>query len=92
MAKQRDQLDVELQRFEQLVDRSDPEQLKLLQEMQEHTRRLHQGRGDWNKPSSHRNWNSSKLPEKAAPPLEDDSYRCVIRSSLMAQASACGST
>lgn len=71
----KDSLAAELARFEALVDSSDPQQAALLEEMREHTRRLRQARGDWNAPSTHRNWNSAKLPEKARPPLEDASYR-----------------
>ncbi len=75
MAKKLDAMDVDVRRFESVIDKNDPEQLKLLEEIKEHTRMLHKARGDWNAPSSHRNWNSSKLPEKSKPPIEDDSYR-----------------
>ncbi len=75
MAKKLDEMDMDVQRFESMIDKNDPDQVKMLEEIKEHTRRLHQLRGDWNKPSTHRNWNSSKVPELTKAPIEDDSYR-----------------
>jgi hypothetical protein len=68
-------LDEQLKRFEASIDKNDPEQLKLLEEMREHTRRLHQARGDWNKPSTFRNWNDPTPRESTTAPLAVESYR-----------------
>ena len=71
---QADPLDQELARFEAVADPRDPEQVALLAQMREHTRRLHQARGDWSEPSCDRNWNSTRPPAKATAPLAIDSY------------------
>lgn len=68
-------LDEQLKRFEASTDKNDPEQLQLLEEMREHTRRLHQARGDWNKPSTFRNWNDPTPRETTTAPLAIESYR-----------------
>ena len=69
------EIDQALSRFEASVDVSDPVQLAMLEEMREHTRRLHQVRGDWNKPSNFRNWNDTKPQTEVKPPLAIESYR-----------------
>lgn len=81
MARPRDELDMDVDRFEAMIDKSDPEQAALLAQIKEQTSRLRQARGNWNKPSAHRNWNSAKPPAETKPPLEDDSYRwaCGLR-------------
>ena len=43
--------------------------------MKEEIRGLHQIRGDYDKPSSYRNWNSFKLPEKDRRPLDQKALR-----------------
>jgi hypothetical protein len=68
-------LDEQLKRFEASIDKNNPEQLKLFEEMREHTRRLHQARGDWNKPSTFRNWNDPTPRETTTAPLAIESYR-----------------
>ena len=70
-----DALDAKLQAFEAAIDKSDPAQVQLLEEMREHTRRLHQARGDWNKPSTFRNWNDPAPRPQATAPLAIESYR-----------------
>ena len=72
-------MDAKLEMFEKIVDKNDPEQMKMLEDMREHTRRLHQIRGDWNRPSSFRNWNDP-VPTNVDPkkPLSVESYRCVV--------------
>lgn len=65
-----------LRAFEAVVDKNDPAQVQLLEEMREHTRRLRQARGDWNKPSTFRNWNESTArTDTARAPLAIESYR-----------------
>lgn len=68
-------LDEELESFEKRIDTRDPEQLKLLDAMREHTRRLHQLRGDWNKPTNVRNWNDPTPRPTSSAPLAIASYR-----------------
>ena len=75
MARSEADLDDELKRFEARVDRSDPAQVQALEQMREHTRRLHQVRGDWNKPSTFRNWNEAGPRPTATAPLAIESYR-----------------
>lgn len=70
-------IDAALRKFESTIDKSDPEQVKLLEEMREHTRRLHQIRGDWNKSTTFRNWNDPSPRSTTAPPLSIESYRSV---------------
>ena len=71
-----DDLDEHLRRFEASIDKNDPEQIKLLDAMREHTRRLHQARGDWNTPSTFRNWNDPMPRAETTAPLAIESYRC----------------
>jgi len=74
-----DSMDAKLEIFEKMVDKNDPEQMKMLEDMREHTRRLHQIRGDWNRPSSFRNWNDpvpKNMPSKK--PLSVESYRYIL--------------
>jgi hypothetical protein len=68
-------LDEQLKLFEAAIDKNDPEQMKLLEEMREHTRRLHQARGDWNTPSTFRNWNDPTPRDSTTAPLAIESYR-----------------
>ena len=70
-----DPLDAALARFEAVADASDPHQQRLLHEMREHTRRLHQARGDWERPGDERSWNSAAPRGEARPPLADEAYR-----------------
>jgi hypothetical protein len=72
-------MDAKLEMFEELVDKNDPEQMKMLEDMREHTRRLHQIRGDWNRPSSFRSWNDP-VPKNVEPkkPLSVESYRYAL--------------
>ena len=74
-----DSMDAKLEMFEKVIDKNDPEQMKMLEDMREHTRRLHQIRGDWNKPSSFRNWNDP-VPKnvQVKKPLSIESYRYVL--------------
>jgi hypothetical protein len=69
------EIDEALSRFEASVDVSDPAQVEMLEQMREHTRRLHQIRGDWDKPSNFRDWNDTKPQIEAKPPLAIESYR-----------------
>lgn len=68
-------IDQVLAEFEARCDLSDPQQHAMLEAMKEHTRRLHQARGDWNKPNSRRNWNAPAPRDKATAPLAIDAYR-----------------
>ena len=68
-------LDEQLRRFEAAIDKTDPEQMQLLEQMKEHTRRLHQARGDWNKKSTFRNWNDPTSRAETTAPLAIESYR-----------------
>lgn len=68
-------IDQVLAEFEARCDLSDPQQQDMLEAMKEHTRRLHQVRGDWNKPNSRRNWNAPLPRDKATAPLAIDEYR-----------------
>lgn len=70
-----DDIDTQLQMFEAAIDKSDPEQMKLLDQMKLHTKRLHQARGDWNNPNNPRLWNDPTPQEQATAPLAIDSYR-----------------
>jgi len=71
-----DAIDEKLRTFEAIVDKNDPDQVRLLEEMREHTRRLHQVRGDWNTPSTFRNWNDpSTRPEASRDPLSIEAFR-----------------
>lgn len=74
-----DTMDAKLEMFEKIVDKNDPEQMKMLEDMREHTRRLHQIRGDWNRPSSFRSWNDP-VPKNMEPkkPLSVESYRYAL--------------
>ena len=69
-------IDEKLRQFEQLIDKNDPEQVKMLEEMKKHTKMLHQVRGDWNSPNTFRHWNDP-CPENvpAMIPLASESYR-----------------
>jgi uncharacterized protein HemX len=64
-----------LARFEEQIDKSDHEQIKLLDEMKEHTRRLSQARGDWNVASMDRSWNNPNPSSTTQPPQAIDSYK-----------------
>jgi hypothetical protein len=75
MARPGDPLDLDVERFEALVDKDNPEQMSLLETIREQTRRLHQARGDWNKNSNYRIWNDPKPRVDATPPLRIESYR-----------------
>jgi hypothetical protein len=68
-------IDAMVAAFEARCDKSDPAQLTMLEEMKQHTRRLHQARGDWNKPNARRNWNSAAKRQDATAPLQIASYR-----------------
>ena len=70
-----EQLDLSaaLRDFEARCDKSDPQQVELLQQMRDHTRRLQ--RAEWGRPgNTRRNWNAA-TPTKATKP--DESLRCV---------------
>lgn len=75
MAQGIDSLEAELSRFRERVDRSDPAQVALLKQMEEHSRRLAQVRGQWDAPSWDRSWNDPRPPEKAPPPSAIESYK-----------------
>lgn len=79
MANQQDQedLDAMLSSFRARCDPTDPEQAAMLAAMEEHTRRLHQARGDWERPNNRRNWNSPAKGGRAKPPAAIESLRCV---------------
>ena len=68
-------MDEAVARFEAAADPSDPQQAAMLAAIKEHTRRLHQARGDWNAPSNYRNWNNPQMVDKAKPPEAIESYR-----------------
>lgn len=68
-------MDEALADFEARCDKSDPDQVALLEAMREHTRRLHQSRGDWNRPNTRRNCNSAAPRDKATAPQAIESFR-----------------
>lgn len=69
-------VDERVKHFERLIDKNDPEQVKMLEEMKKHTSLLHHVRGDWNKPNTFRHWNEP-LSEDAIKriPMESETYR-----------------
>lgn len=69
-------IDARLKHFESIIDKNDPEQVKMLEEMKKHTSMLHHTRGDWNKPNTFRHWNEP-APAGAIKriPLESETYR-----------------
>lgn len=69
-------MDGVLAEFEARCDRSDPDQLAMLEQMRAHTRRLHQQRGDWNKPNTRRNCNSAAPRTTTTAPKAIAAYRC----------------
>lgn len=69
------ELVAKLRQFESRCDQDDPEQVAMLETMREHVRRLQQLRGDWNTPTSDRDWNAVAPPSQATAPLAVDSYR-----------------
>ena len=82
MAAPTEQQSVDLQaalaEFAARCDPNDPEQVAMLEQMKEHTRRLAQLRGDWEKPGSagsRRLWNSAKA--KTPAPAAIQSLKCV---------------
>ncbi len=68
-------IDAKLRAFEALVDARDPAQAAALEVMREHTRRLHQARGDWDQPSTFRCWNDPAPRATATAPLQIEHYR-----------------
>ncbi|KAI3430800.1 hypothetical protein D9Q98_009212 [Chlorella vulgaris] len=68
-------MDGVLAEFEARCDRSDPDQLAMLEQMRAHTRRLHQQRGDWNKPNTRRNCNSAAPRTTTTAPKAIAAYR-----------------
>ncbi|WPT16416.1 hypothetical protein PSENEW3_00004423 [Picochlorum sp. SENEW3] len=69
-------LDGTIADFEKLIDKNDPEQVKMLEEMKKHTAMLHRARGDWNKPNTFRHWNDpapKNLPKGL--PMASETYR-----------------
>jgi len=69
-------LDGTIADFEKLIDKNDPEQVKMLEEMKKHTAMLHRARGDWNKPNTFRHWNDpapKNLPKRL--PMASETYR-----------------
>ena len=68
-------LDEKLRKFEESIDKSNPDHVEMLEQMREHTRRLHQARGDWNKPGTFRNWNDPTPRAETTAPLAIESYR-----------------
>jgi hypothetical protein len=75
MANDEEDIDARLRAFEALVDARDPAQAAALEAMREHTRRLHQARGDWNRPSTFRCWNDPAPRATATAPLQIEHYR-----------------
>ena len=63
-----DQLQAKLSEFESMIDRNDPEQVKMLEEMRRHTALLKQRRGDWEDPA-----NKTQAAKRL--PMESEAYR-----------------
>lgn len=77
VSHQETDVDAKIAEFEKLVDKNDPEQMKMLEEMKRHTAMLHRARGDWNTPNTFRHWNDpapKNLPKRL--PMASETYRC----------------
>lgn len=76
-ARPEDETDLlaQLRYFEARVDKEDPEQNAMLEQIREHVRRLRHGRGEWSRPTTDRTWNDPMLPLSAKAPMAIDSYR-----------------
>ena len=73
-----DQLQAKLSEFESMIDRNDPEQVKMLEEMRRHTALLKQRRGDWEDPANKtfRTYNEPGTAQAAKRlPMESEAYR-----------------
>lgn len=69
-------VDERLKHFENSIDKNDPEQVKMLEEMKKHTSMLHHVRGDWNKPNTFRHWNESSATNSVKRiPMESETYK-----------------
>jgi succinate dehydrogenase flavin-adding protein (antitoxin of CptAB toxin-antitoxin module) len=69
-------VDERLRHFETLIDKNDPEQVKMFEEMKRHTSMLHHVRGDWNKPNTFRHWNESSTANSVKRiPMESETYK-----------------
>jgi hypothetical protein len=71
-------IDEKLKKFEAIIDRNDPEQVSMLEDMRKHTALLHRARGDWSD-DRHRTFRTYNDPgtKYAAKrlPMESESYR-----------------
>lgn len=69
-------VDEKLRHFEKMIDKNDPEQVKMLEEMKKHTSMLHHVRGDWNKPNTFRHWNETSAANAVKRiPMESETYK-----------------
>jgi hypothetical protein len=73
-----DELDAKLAQFESIIDKSDPEQVKMFEEMKRHTALLKHGRGEWEDPKN-RTFRTYNEPGTAFAakrlPMESEAYR-----------------
>mmetsp|Transcript_12868 Transcript_12868/g.33337 ORF Transcript_12868/g.33337 Transcript_12868/m.33337 type:complete len:129 (-) Transcript_12868:110-496(-) len=71
-----------LARFEASVDMSNPQQVKVLEEMRALTARLNEARErkGWSEPSTYRNWNNydGEFRPQVKKPREDDTYKAYL--------------
>ena len=73
-----DQLQAKLLEFESMIDKDNPEQVKMLEEMKRHTALLKQRRGDWEDPKNKtfRTYNEPGTAQAAKRlPMESEAYR-----------------
>jgi hypothetical protein len=67
MDSEEQSIDKRLGYFEAVVNMEDAAQADLLQRIKELTGSIHQARGDWNTPSTQRNWNAGPDPKQKTP-------------------------
>ncbi len=73
-----DQLQAKLTEFESMIDKNNPEQVKMLEEMRRHTALLQQRRGEWEDPANKmfRTYNEPGTTQAAKRlPMESEAYR-----------------
>lgn len=56
--------------------------LQLLEQMKQHTRQLARLRGEWDRPSVHRDWNDPKATRNEQPPLQIEAFRYTWKMNL----------